>query len=233
MPATFPARLSRVLALLCLVALTPACALVEDYIDLRYAPSVAPAPVAGAQSVQVVIATRDERTSNRERVSVKKNGYGMEMASIVATNDVVAEVGRVVELTLQGMGFQTGAERNGRVTVELHKLWNDFRIGFWGATAAAELSANVTVRDTSGRILYSRMHSVEANVPNVMIASGDNARLSLSQAFDRLAQRLQSDGELAQALLILANPSTGAIPPRPVPPVTPQRVIPRGGVPLS
>lgn len=85
----------------------------------------------------------------------------MEMAAIVATNDVVAEVGRVVETTLQGMGFQTGQQRNGTVTVDVHKIWNDFKIGFWSGQAVSEVNATVTVRDRERQAAYTRMYSAD------------------------------------------------------------------------
>ncbi|MGX9965231.1 YajG family lipoprotein [Roseomonas sp. F4] len=214
-----------------MILLMPACAVQRDYIEVRHVPTVAPPQVPGAQDVAVSVVTRDDRSGNRERVSVKKNGYGMEMAPIVATNDVVAEVGRLAEVTLQGMGFQTNQERDGAVTVEVHKIWNDFKLGFWSGQAVSEVNTTIAVRARDGRVVFSRMYSVEAAVPEIMIMSGENARLSLVQAFDRLAQRLATDRDLAQALLTL-NAAPGTAPP-PVAAPPPRQTIPRGGVPLS
>lgn len=202
---------------------------------MRHAPTVSPAPVAGAQSVSVAVEPRDQRTSNRDRVSVKKNGYGMEMAAIIATNDIVAELGRVVQTTLEGMGFQTGQARVGTVTVDIHKIWNDFKLGFWSGQAVSEINATVTVRSRDGRIAYTRMFSAESILPEIMIMSGENARLSLVRALDRLGQQIAADRDLAQALAGLAGsahpptaPGRTATPPPP-----PRQIIPRGGVPLT
>lgn len=216
--------------LLAMLALAPACALTPDTIDVRYAPTVSPAPVAGAQAILVTVTASDERTANRDRVSVKKNGYGMEMAPIIASNDVVAEVGRAVETNLRGMGFQTGQARDGTVTVQLNKIWNDFKLGFWSGQAAGELTATVTVRGTDGRTVFTRLYAVESLIPDVMVMTGENARLALVQVLDRLGQRVGSDGELSQALLALRAP-----PPPPAPAArVPARPAPaRGAVPVS
>lgn len=223
-------RVGRLVALMMLMLL-PACALQPDYIEVRHVPTATPPQVPGAQSVAVSIVSRDTRTTNRDRVSVKKNGYGMEMAAIVATNDVIAEMGRVVGATLQGMGFQTDQERDGAVTVEVHRIWNDFKLGFWSGQAVSEVDATVTVRARDGRVVFSRLYRMEAIVPEVMIMSGENARLSLVQAFDRFGQRLGTDRDFTEAMLAL-NGSRGAAPAQ-VPAPPPRQTIPRGGTPLS
>jgi uncharacterized lipoprotein len=196
-----------------LVALLPACALTEDHIEPRFTQTIGAPQLPGASAVSVQVTPRDDRNTNRHRVSVKKNGYGMEMASIVATNDVVAEVGGIVAATLRNMGFGTDRATDGTVTVDLHKLWSDFKIGFWSGEAVAELSATVTVRDSTNRVVYSRIHNVEGSQPQVMLMGGENARLAIVQSFDRFAQRIQADGEFSQALLDLARNRPSESPP--------------------
>jgi uncharacterized lipoprotein len=197
-----PRTIGRLLALAAM-ALLPACALTEDVIEVRHVPAFGVQQLPGANAVTVQVSPRDERNTNRHRVSAKKNGYGMEMASIVASNDVVAEVGGIVASTLRNLGFRTEGQPDGTVTVELHKLWNDFKAGFFSGQAVTELATTVTVRDRMGRITYSRLHNVEGIHPNIHLASGENARVAILRAFELLAQRLQSDGEFAQALLDL------------------------------
>lgn len=225
-------RVMRRCVVLALAVILPACALTEDVIEVRPQGLSPPPSVLGAEAVAVSVSGQDERTSNRNRVSVKKNGYGMEMASIIASNDVVIEVARTVETTLQGMGFRTDQDRDGAVTVELLRMWNDFKIGFWSGQAVAELNATLIVRGRDGRVVYTRTYGVEATVPGILLASGGNAQLALSQALDRLAERVGTDRGLAEALLGLAS---SAAPARPIP-ALPQRrreSIPQGGTPLS
>jgi uncharacterized lipoprotein YajG len=148
-------RLLRLLPLLALPFLG-ACALERDYIEVRHPPPASVAPVPGAAQVSARVVTTDARDTNRDRVSVKKNGYGMEMAAIVATNDVVAEVGAAVSAVLTAQGFSTSGGP-GEVRVDLLRFFNDFKSGFWTGTAEADVSINMRVIDPAGAILYARV----------------------------------------------------------------------------
>src|SRR5690348_14433078 len=82
-----------------------ACALSEDKVPVDYIPNTGVAPVAGAQMVSLTVTGADRRSQYTDRISTKKNGYGMEMARIVATNDVVEVVRGGVERELKAQGY--------------------------------------------------------------------------------------------------------------------------------
>jgi uncharacterized lipoprotein YajG len=84
------------------------CALTEDRIDLKYNPPANLGVVEGAQVVPVAVDAQDGRASNKDRVSSKKNGYGMEMARIVSTVDVSELFRQAVEHEMNSFGFPTG-----------------------------------------------------------------------------------------------------------------------------
>jgi uncharacterized lipoprotein YajG len=63
--------------------------------------------VSGAQQVAVRVVVRDMRR-DRARVSVKKNGYGIEMAPIVSETDIAGFVRSNVALELARRGFTVG-----------------------------------------------------------------------------------------------------------------------------
>jgi len=65
----------RVLALFALFALLSACAFTEDTPEIKYVPNSA-SPLAQAQPVGITVI--DGRTADRNRISTKINGYGME-----------------------------------------------------------------------------------------------------------------------------------------------------------
>ena len=67
--------------LIALTALASACAFTEDRVHLTYMPMDRPGHLSGAENVVATVDIRDAR-SDRTRVSVKKNGYGIEMAAI-------------------------------------------------------------------------------------------------------------------------------------------------------
>ena len=178
------------------------CALETDYIQVRHTPVAGVQPIPGAERVGLQVETRDARTANRERVSVKKNGYGMEMAPIVATNDVIAEVRQAVTGELEARGFRIGGP-DGRVEVEVLRFFSEFRAGFWSGVAAADLQANVRVLDPAGRIAFTRTYNAEGLNPSIQIASGENARVALEAGLQRLVRAIGDDPDLTRALLAL------------------------------
>ena len=52
----------------------------------------------------------DQRQDKSNKVSSKKNGYGMEMAPILANEDVTVTIRRAIEQELQSRGFSIGNE---------------------------------------------------------------------------------------------------------------------------
>jgi uncharacterized lipoprotein YajG len=65
----------------------------------------------------------------KDRVSVKKNAHGVEMAPIVAENNVAVLTTKAIETELNNRGFVLG-DGAARLLVELQKFYNDFKSGF-------------------------------------------------------------------------------------------------------
>lgn len=84
------------------------CALTEDAVEIKYLAPANISVVPGAEHVVVSVSALDGRVSNRDRISTKKNGYGMEMAKIIASNDIISEVGQAVQTELASLGFKIG-----------------------------------------------------------------------------------------------------------------------------
>src|SRR5437763_1934786 len=100
------------------VGLVSACALSEDKVPVDYIPNAGVMPVGGAAAVSLTVTGVDRRAQYVDRIGTKKNGYGMEMARIVATNDVVEVVRGGVERELKAQGYAVGPGGLS-VTVEL------------------------------------------------------------------------------------------------------------------
>lgn len=199
--------------LLTLLALLPlaACALDPDYINVRHTPVPGVQAIPGAERIGLQVDARDGRTANRERVSVKKNGYGMEMAPIIALNDVIAETRQAVTGELEARGFRIGGP-DGRVEVEVLRFHSEFRTGVWSGVAAADLQVNVKVTDAAGRIVFARTFTAEGLNPGIQLASGENARVALEAGLQRLIRQIGDDTELLRALLTLAPAPVPAAP---------------------
>jgi uncharacterized lipoprotein len=187
----------RRLALL-LALLLPACALQPDHIEVRHQPQVMPAAMPGAELIALSVVTQDNRQI-RDRVGNKVNGYGMEMAPIIATNDVVAELRQAIVRELEARGFRTNGT-DGRVEIEVLRFLNRFLVGFWTGTAQGELTANVRVLSPGGQILFTKNYTVEAQNPGIMLASGENAQIALEEGLRRLVRAIGDDQDLLRVL---------------------------------
>lgn len=198
----------RVATALALAATLGACAFTSETIDVPYqAAGPAPAAVAGAQRVAVAVSGKDGRLSDRDRISSKKNGFGMETAPILASHDVVETVRRAIESELAARGFAIGAT-GVPLTVEVTRFYNDFGMGVVTGDASAEVSFHLLVKGESGPPLYARQYTGRGRETGVMLFTGDNARLALVAALSDAVRQAAADRNLMSALL--SAPPRGA-----------------------
>jgi uncharacterized lipoprotein YajG len=184
---------------LLLILFTSGCALTTDTTELSYQPAKLDALIPAASSVRVGVFVDDERIV-RDRVGVKKNGYGMEMAPIRAANDVPGVVKNAIQTALAKRGYQVG-DAGLLVRVGLVKFMNDFKMGFWTGTAVGELIMNVEVRKSSGQIIYSKSVVGQGINSGEVIAGGSGAKTALELALQDGVAKLVDDPSFTQALL--------------------------------
>jgi uncharacterized lipoprotein YajG len=195
-------------AVFCLVVcwVLSGCALSKDYIDVPYQAGPNLSVVDGAAaSAKVTVTGADGRTVYKDRVSVKKNGYGMEMADIVARNDVADTVARAIEQELSSLGFVIGSGGS-EVNVEVTRFYNDFKTGFFSGDAVAEVNLNVKVVGPDKAITFTKHYEGGGIEKNIMLASGDNARAALIIALRNAVALVINDSELQKALLGVQKP---------------------------
>ena len=184
---------------LCLVGLLAGCALTEDQVDVDYKAPAQSVRIQDASLMAVAVTARDGRVSYRDRVSTKKNGYGMEMAKIVSRNDVLALVREAVEKEFSRFGFKIGTD-DLQAAVDLQAFYSDFKMGFFAGDAVAEVSFNLTVRAPKGEILYARTYRGVGRNENVLLAGGDQAQPALQAALTNAMEQFVSDTALHAAL---------------------------------
>lgn len=183
-----------------------ACALTEDKVPIDYVANTDVTPVAGAEAVSLTVTAVDRRTQYFDRISTKKNGYGMEMARIVATNDVVEVVRGGVERELKAQGYAVGAGGLS-ITVELQNFYNNFRVGLMTGGAASDVAIVVKVRNAAGTLIYSQGYDA-STTNDVFMASGTNAKESLQKALTLTTRKIVDDKALQAALLSTRTPPT-------------------------
>jgi uncharacterized lipoprotein len=176
------------------------CALTTATIDVPYQ-SIAPAaPVAGAGGVTVAVSTEDARTTYRDRVSTKKNGYGVEMAPIVASNNIPDTVSDALTKELSARGFKIGQGGVG-LKIQLVQFYNDFKPGFFAGDAVANVAFNAQIMAPGGGIAFSKYYEGDGINPNIQIAGGDNARIALIKAFQTAIASAVNDPDFIKALI--------------------------------
>jgi uncharacterized lipoprotein len=188
------------LAVLGVFALVSGCALTTDRIDLAYAPQLAPPLVPGASAITVSVRVIDDR-QDKTKVSSKKNGYGMEMAPIIANEDVAITVRKAIETELGNRGFTLSAEQAiVQVVADLTRFYNDHKTGFFSGDAVADLTMSVNVKSKDGSVLYNREIVAQGVEPNTQLATGNNARIALEKALQDGMAKLFGDNEFIAAL---------------------------------
>jgi len=185
------------------------CALTTDRIDLQYAPQPGVSKVEGAERVSVSVQVNDVR-SDKSKVSSKKNGYGMEMAPILANEDVAVTVRRAIEDELKQRGFVLAPDALVQISGDLTRFYNDHKIGFFAGDAVADLNLNVVVHSKGGKTLFSKQIMTQGVEPNTQLASGENARLALTRALESGMKALFED-QAFLASLVAANESSAEV----------------------
>ena len=209
--AIFELWLKHVLGAFALVLLCSGCALTTARIDVPYQPvSGAAMGVPGANSVFVTVTARDGRTTYRDRVGSKKNGYGMEMAAIIATNDLPISISDAFTRELVARGFRIGPQ-GAAVNVEFVRFYNDFKTGFFSGDAVATVAFNVKVTSPGAGVIFTKYYEGTGTEPGIQISSGDNARAALIKAFAASVNSALSDPDFIHAVLTAGSTAPRSI----------------------
>ena len=185
-------------------ALMTGCALTKDSVTLAYVPQANVAKIVGADTVSVRVDVTDVRTV-KNKVSAKKNGYGMEMAAIIAKEDVAETLKKAVEVELANRGFRLSGGGIA-VAAELSKFYSDFKVGFWSGSAVAEVTMNVQVKKADGSIGFSKLVTGNGGKENLQLATGSNAKVALDAALRDAVSKLFSDAKFLDTLVKAAKP---------------------------
>ena len=131
----------------------------------------------------------------------------MEMAPIIAIEDVAVTVRRAIEQELRTRGFQLGTDTAlVQITADLTRFYNDHKTGFFAGDAVADINMSVTVKSKKGDLLYTRQIISQGIEPNTQLMSGENARLALNRALENGMKSLFEDQKFLSALMA-ASPS--------------------------
>jgi len=205
--------LCRVAAIAMLAVTLSACALTEDTVSLQYRAMSPVTAVPGASTVSINVVVADARTQHQDRVSVKKNGYGMEMAAIRSDRDVGSVVKDAIETELKARGFRVGeSTAQGTAKIDLITFYNDFKIGFFSGDAVADVTFNVQVVGPGNAILFSKPISSTGKAPDILLASGSNAKTALENGLQTAVANLMVDQDFINAVVKAGGGKTSSTP---------------------
>ena len=191
--------MKKFIALIILV-FSSGCAFTQDKINIPYEGKANLVVVDGAENIQVLVNSEDKRTVYKDRVGSKKNGYGMEMAAIVPENDIAKTFADAIEFELQNLGFKIG-DNGKKLTVELVRFYNDFKMGFFAGDAVADGLVNVVIKDKNENLLFSKSYEGGAIEPNIQLALGHNAKIALTKTLANIVEKIAHDKDMHSALL--------------------------------
>lgn len=175
------------------------CALTKDHILLDYTPQQNIDTIRGSDKVNINLKITDAR-SMRDKVSYKKNAYGMEMAEIISDNNVIELLKEAIKSELQNRGFKTnGSDID--LDIELIRFFNDFKSGFFAGDAAGEVIIGTMVKRKNGSITYKKTITGKYVEQDIQLATGKNAKIALEGALKDAVSKLVNDPEFIKALM--------------------------------
>jgi uncharacterized lipoprotein len=174
------------------------CALTQEHINVVYAPQAGVTKITQAESAIVGVIVDDQRTT-KSHVGHKINGYGMEMAEIIADNDVAKTVKSAVESELTDRGFTIGSDGS-VVNIVLGKFENRFEIGFFSGTAISEVSMLVTIKRPDRTVVYTKSIHAEGVNGGIQLATGNNAKIALEAGLKNAITQLFADNNFLSSL---------------------------------
>lgn len=187
---------TRILAALVLTSVLAGCAWTDDAVTIPYKASAA-APIAQAGAVTLVVV--DGRTSDRDRISTKVNGYGMNMGAVRSTTSVPDVVREAFEAELKQRGFRLGSGDR-VVTLTVDRFYNEFETGVISGTATGDVELAVTVADASGGKLFAGVYKGTSRA-SVILAVGSNAAQSMATALADAFSKMFADPEFRRSLI--------------------------------
>jgi uncharacterized lipoprotein YajG len=188
-----------------LILITPiifsGCAFMTDEIHVPHQPGKNfTMLIPGAEKITVEVQNEDKRSHLRDRVSTKKNGYGIEMAKITSTNDIAQTFADAIALELESCGFKMGT--GGKIVkVELLRFYNDFKIGFFTPDAVADGMIKVIVLNQKGTVLFTSVYDSSITHSHIAAATGSSARKALMEVMTAIVDKVAMDETLHAALL--------------------------------
>lgn len=194
-------RISSVFIVCLLLANLSGCALTREQITIEYVEQPGVAELDGAHDIIVDVNITDNR-ADKSKVSCKKNGYGMEMAPITASEEVSLTIKKAIEKELLARGFEVGVNNAViHISADLTRFYNDHKMGFFAGDAIAEINLLVVVNNKNGDQVFYKQIIAQGIEENTQLSNGKNAKRALEKALHNTLQILFADHTFLNSLI--------------------------------
>ena len=114
---------------------------------------------------------------------------------------------RAISQELHNRGFVLSLEdcSSTLVKVNLHKFYNDFKLGYFTGKGMSEIILQVDILKPDHQLSFSKTVVGTGVNRNVMMFSGKNAKIALEEALKNAISELMEDSSFIQALLNLSQ----------------------------
>ena len=198
----------KALILLLITVILSGCAFTTERIDLSYSHQPRVIPIVGANDITIALNLYDDRQDKGNKVSSKKNGFGVDTAPILANEDILVTFRRAIETELQARGFKIGSQSPVSVDANLIMFWNDFKLGFFAGDSIAQLNMSIIAKDKNGNVYYSRIITAQDTEANIQLMSGENAKLALDRVLANGMNQLFNDPVFFEKLVQISRQGT-------------------------
>ena len=143
--------MNRLRGLFCVIAasiLMPACAFVDNEVQLEYQ-SVAAIPTGGSNAGTIYVSLLEDERADKTKVGVIRNGYGMETAKVLTKDAPAIWVSNTLKGNLERSGYKVETVEKGfspmpdqfYLSGSLSKVYSDPQMGFWAVTIKGDVQA--------------------------------------------------------------------------------------------
>ncbi len=134
----------KILATAALLGWTAGCAVMDSTIAINHDDPAVGARLASPRRFSLA-AARSMRGDESAREGVKKNGFGMEGASILTDPKPDQIVSRALTVELRAAGFEIASGAPASIVVEIHQFFAEPEVGLFAGDVYAVVDATVTV----------------------------------------------------------------------------------------
>jgi uncharacterized lipoprotein len=176
------------------------CAFTKGYVAIDYVPSSQAEILEEAQNVKVQVHVCDNR-ENKEIIGHKKNGYGIRMAPILATNNLETLLKDAIRQGLANQGFIITEGAGFTVEAEIKKMYNNFKMHLFSTDGEGEVIFATRVLSPEGEELFAEDILAKEIRKPCFVMGETNAKKSVESAFATAVSNLITNKNLIDTLL--------------------------------